>query len=155
MALLRIATLMGALACLVSACGGSDALSSPRSVELVGSGRSVTLTVELADTPAERSRGLMNRAELAALEGMLFVNDEDVQTSFHMKDTLIPLSVAFIAADGEIIGLLDMEPCPREACRRYEPPGAYRFALEVNQGSFERWGLGVGARVVLPEPLLG
>jgi uncharacterized protein len=61
-----------------------------------------------------------------------------------MKDTLIPLSIAFYGADGRIVRILDMEPCRRDPCPVYDPHATYRGALEVNQGEFRRWGVEVG-----------
>ena len=132
------------------ACGGTE---SPElaDIEIRGHSGPVVLTVEVADTSAERARGLMGRTELAEDRGMLFVNDGDVITSFHMEDTLILLSLAFIDADGTIVSLVDMDPCLSETCPDYEPPQAYRFGLEVNQGAIERWGVSVGDVAVLPE----
>lgn len=105
--------------------------------------------VEVADTEAARERGLMGRTELADGAGMLFVWPEDTTASFWMKDTLIPLSVAFIAADGRIMRILDMEPCPADPCPTYDPRASYRMALEVRQGSFARNGVRVGDRATL------
>jgi uncharacterized membrane protein (UPF0127 family) len=102
------------------------------------------LTVEIAGTPEERSRGLMFRDELAEDAGMLFVFEEDSEAGFWMLDTTIPLSIAFITADGTILDLQDMQPLMEERTR---PPGPYRYALEVNQGWFWRNGYAVGDRV--------
>jgi uncharacterized membrane protein (UPF0127 family) len=80
---------------------------------------------------------------------MLFEFDGDSTGGFWMKDTLIPLSIAFADADGTILRILDMEPCTAEPCRIYDPGVAYRRALEVNQGAFERWGVAEGDRLTL------
>ncbi len=106
------------------------------------------LTVELATTSAARGRGLMGREELAEDRGMLFVFSADTKTGFWMKDTSIPLSIAFIAADGTILNVQEMEPLSEELHR---PPEPYRYALEVNQGWFGRNGIGPGDRVEVPE----
>jgi uncharacterized membrane protein (UPF0127 family) len=66
-----------------------------------------------------------------------------------MKNTLIPLSIAFLDADGRILRILDMEPCEADPCPLYPPGVAYTSALEVNQGAFERWGVEVGDLVTL------
>ena len=79
---------------------------------------------------------------------MLFVFPSDTEARFWMKDTPSPLSIAFIAADGTILDVQDMEPFSTELHR---PPQPYRFALELNQGWFERNGFGVGDRVEVPE----
>ncbi len=106
------------------------------------------LTVELATTSAARGRGLMGREELAEDRGMLFVFPADTEARFWMKDTSIPLSIAFIAADGTILDVQEMEPFSVELRR---PPEPYRYALELNQGWFERNGFGTGDRVEVPE----
>ena len=146
--LIRGAALV-AVAVALGACGGEE--PSPGSIELRGDDGTVTVMVEIADTAAERRRGLSGRAGLAEDAGMLFVNEADVVTGYHMEDTLIPLSLAFIDAGGTIVTLIDMEPCAADPCPEYKPSGPYRFGLEVNQGAFGRWGVGVGAAVVLPE----
>ena len=68
------------------------------------------LTVEIADTQKSQEKGLMNRKSLDEDRGMLFVYDRDSRKSFWMKNTLIPLSIAYIAADGTIREIYDMEP---------------------------------------------
>ena len=105
---------------------------------------SVLVKAEVADTPEERSRGLSHRRSLPEDGGMLFVFFERSTAGFWMKDTLIPLSVAFFDADGEIVGIRDMAPCRKEPCPVYRPPKPYWGALEVNRGAFEEWGVDVG-----------
>lgn len=107
------------------------------------------LDVELAETPEERQQGLMHRQSLAERSGMLFLFQEPTSGGFWMKDTLIPLSIAFLDADGRILRILDMEPCRADPCPVYVPGVAYRAALEVNQGAFERAGVKVGDRVTV------
>ena len=80
---------------------------------------------------------------------MLFVFEEDVDFGFWMKNTLIPLSIAFADAGGEIVRILDMEPCEADPCTAYEPEATYRTALEVNQGAFADWGVAEGDRLTL------
>lgn len=110
--------------------------------------RSVRLAVEIAESPTARARGLMHRAKLPEGAGMLFVYPASAPREFWMKNTLIPLSVAFISGDFRILEILDMTPAKGGG----EPPSYYsthpaRYALEVNRGWFERNGFGVGARV--------
>ena len=109
----------------------------------------VVVSVEIADTDAEREVGLMNRESLADDAGMLFVFDEDVNFGFWMKNTLIPLSIAFADAEGEIVRILDMDPCEADPCPVYEPEATYRTSLEVNQGAFGEWGVAEGDRLTL------
>jgi uncharacterized membrane protein (UPF0127 family) len=130
-----------AVVLLLSACGGTE--NSPRAIIQTGGG-DVVVHVEIADAPGERARGLMGRTELAKDAGMVFSFPEDSTSPFWMKDTLIPLSIAFYRADGRIVRILDMEPCRLDPCRVYDPRATYRGALEVNQGAFRRWGVKVG-----------
>jgi uncharacterized membrane protein (UPF0127 family) len=104
--------------------------------------------VELARTDAERARGLMERTQLDDGAGMLFVFPADTNGPFWMKNTLIPLSIAFIRADGVIVDIQDMQP--QDETLHY-PAAPYRYALEVPQGWFGRVGVTVGQRVELPE----
>jgi uncharacterized membrane protein (UPF0127 family) len=132
---------------LLSACGGgSDGGEPPRSVIQTSDGE-VAVEVEIADNGDERARGLMGRTELDPDSGMLFVFQNDVSGAFWMKNTLIPLSIAFYAEDGRIVKILDMEPCRGDPCRLYDPGVSYRGALEVNQGAFDRWNVREGDRV--------
>jgi uncharacterized membrane protein (UPF0127 family) len=108
--------------------------------------------VEIAGTPSEREHGLMGRTSLAAKEGMLFTWPEDHEGAFWMKDTLIPLSIGFYAADGRIVRILDMTPCRKEPCDLYDPGIPYRGALEVNQGAFGHWGISEGDRLRITSP---
>jgi uncharacterized protein len=108
--------------------------------------------VEVADTPAEHEQGLMGRATLPADAGMAFVFSEEHSGPFWMKDTLIPLSIAFYAGDGRILKILDMEPCDADPCPLYDPKVAYRGALEVNQGAFAGWGISAGDRLRITSP---
>jgi uncharacterized membrane protein (UPF0127 family) len=107
----------------------------------------VLVRVEIADSPSERERGLMGRRTLAPRAGMLFVYPEDVKGGYWMKGTLIPLDIAFIGSRGRILRVLTMTPCRKDPCRVYDPGVRYRSALEVNAGSFRRWGVRVGDRV--------
>jgi len=101
------------------------------------------IVVELAVSPEEQEIGLMHRTELADGRGMLFVYAEDRRLAFWMKNTLIPLSIAYIASDGTIREVRDMEPlslAPVES-ERY-----VRYALEAPLGWFDRAGLAPGDR---------
>jgi uncharacterized protein len=113
-----------------------------------GSG-DVEIPVEVADSPEERAVGLMNRESLPADAGMIFLFDEDTASAFWMKNTLIPLSIAFADEEGTIVSILDMEPCEADPCELYDPGVSYRSALEVNQGAFDDWGVDVGDRLSL------
>jgi hypothetical protein len=137
------------LAVSLAACAG-PAAPLARPAVVLESGAGVTrVRVEIAETPETRQRGLMGRTSLEDDAGMAFLWDEDTRSAFYMKDTLIPLSIAFVTADGRIVGILDMEPCAAEPCPLYDPQASYRMALEVRKGSFGRWGVRVGDRARL------
>ena len=88
------------------------------------------LRPELALTSDARSLGLMNRRPAPA-DGMLFVFPEPTSGGFWMKNTLVPLTIAFFNADGERVRKLSMTPCKTQSCPIYEPRRTYRFALEL------------------------
>jgi uncharacterized membrane protein (UPF0127 family) len=113
-------------------------------------GEKVEVRVEIADTDAERARGLMGRTALAEDRGMLFVYPDEEVRSFWMKDTLIPLSIAFIDSEGRIVDIKDMKPLDDDP-PHYVSAEPARYALEVNQGFFEEHGVKVGDRADLPE----
>ena len=107
------------------------------------------LRVEIAETPAQQERGLMYRRHLATRSGMVFVFASDTRAAFWMKNTLIPLSIAFYDGDGRILRILDMRPCRVAQCPTYDPKVAFRGALEVNRGAFRRWNVHRGDIVTL------
>lgn len=105
---------------------------------------SVLFNVELAVTPAERRQGLMGRTSLASNEGMVFLFFQPTRAGFWMKNTRIPLTVAFFNNDGRILRIMDMEPCHAMPCRVYRPGVKYDGALEVNRGALQQHGVEVG-----------
>lgn len=129
--------------------GPDPASGLPRAVVQVRGedGRVESLTVEIASTPEQRQLGLMHREALAEDRGMVFLFPADTTTGFWMKDTLVPLDIAFLAADGSVIGIREGVPLSTAIVG---PGSPYRFVLEVNRGWFERHGLGAGAVVALP-----
>jgi hypothetical protein len=134
------------------ACGSAEEVSRPNRSAALSIGTDdglVVLDVQVADTRAERETGLMGRESLSPYDGMAFVWDEPVGGTFWMKDTLIPLSIAFWDADGRIISILDMDPCTKDPCPSYGPDDPFVGAVEVARGAFERHGVAVGNRVEL------
>lgn len=103
-----------------------------------------TLRAELAATPADRQRGLMGRTHLAADAGMLFVFDAPGRHCFWMRDTPLPLTIAFIDATGQVVHRADMQP---RTDTLHCPPTAVRYALEIAQGSHLRAQLAPGAQL--------
>jgi uncharacterized membrane protein (UPF0127 family) len=103
-----------------------------------------TFQVEVAATPQQRQTGLMGRKSLADDAGMLFVFEHKDIHCFWMKNTPIPLSIAFLADDGSIVNIADMQPQTLDFHCAYKP---VRYALEVKQGGFKRRGIEAGSRV--------
>ncbi len=100
--------------------------------------------VEIAATPEVRNRGLMFRESLPPDHGMLFVFDNMTMTCFWMRNTPLPLSIAFIDEAGRIINLRDMQPYSEaDHC----PKRPMRYALEMPQGWFDRYGIKAGTLV--------
>lgn len=108
--------------------------------------RVTTLKIEAVDTPDAMSRGLMGRESLAANSGMLFDFGEEVENAFYMKNTSIPLSIAFIGLDGKVLSIENMKPFD---VTPVAPPGKYRYAVEVNQGWFSSNGIKAGTVAVI------
>ena len=102
------------------------------------------IDTQLAMTPVERQIGLMNRPAMPTHEGMLFVFEEPTKQCFWMKNTLLPLTAAFVADDGTIINLEDMKPQTLDAhCSTKE----VRYVLEMNQGWFVKRGIKAGSKL--------
>lgn len=97
--------------------------------------------VEVAQTPEERARGLMGREHLGPDEGMLFIFEKEDYHSFWMKDTRIPLSLAFIDKQGRILKITDMKPFTLES---HSPPAPILYALEMRRGWFSAHGIKTG-----------
>ena len=94
----------------------------------------------------------MNVRALPKNEGMAFVLSGTPNVSFWMKDTLIPLSVAFVAGNGRIISESDMDPCTADPCPTYPASGPYTMAIEANLGWFHEHGVRVGSKARLEVP---
>lgn len=99
---------------------------------------------EVAQSPEQRATGLMNRPTMAASDGMLFVFEEASEQCFWMKNTLLPLSIAFIADDGSIVNIADMKP---QALASHCSAKPVRYALEMNQGWFAKRGIKAGTKL--------
>jgi len=107
-----------------------------------------TLEVEVARSAEERAQGLMSHKQLGPDNGMIFVWDSPVQRGFWMKDTAIPLSIAFIAEDGTIIDIQEMQPF---STKQHMPASEYVYAVEANQGWFSDHGINVGGSAQFSE----
>jgi len=143
---LAVTTLGVALA----GCGRSPVCTAPSAQLTIRStsGTSV-LAVGVPDTPLQQARGLMGRGHLGADDGMAFVFTAPTSAAFWMKDTKIPLSIAFWDSRRRIVDVMDMTPCRAAPCRRYRSSRPYVGAVEANRGYFARHGIGIGDRVRL------
>jgi uncharacterized membrane protein (UPF0127 family) len=129
------------------ACEGAQ----PDRLDLVVDG--TPILVEVADEPPERSLGLMYRDTMGADHGMLFVYPDAEVRSFWMKNTRLPLSIAYLDAAGTIVHIADMRPLDTTAVPSVRPA---MYALEVHQGWFAAHGVEVGDKVTgLPGPSKG
>lgn len=133
-ALLMAGAIMLAVSCKVS------------SIAFRNDSRVSTLKIEVADNPGALSRGLMGRESLPADSGMLFDFGREVDTTFWMKNTSIPLSIAFIGSNGRVLAINDMRPFDETPVT---PPGNYRYAVEVNKGWFSSHGIKAGTVAVI------
>jgi uncharacterized membrane protein (UPF0127 family) len=164
-----VTTLLFVVLLLVSGCGGgekdeassedtseeasqettADAVADETAIVGINTARGerVEVRVEIADEEAEQKRGLMERTALAEDAGMLFVFPGERPRSFWMRNTLIPLSIAYIDGDGAIVDIQDMQPLDETSHPSAAPA---QYALEVNQGFFEERGVQVGDEADLP-----
>jgi hypothetical protein len=140
--LLTLSSLVWALlACtLVHAQAGAQ---PPLPTVRLGAGIHV-IQAEVASSIDERAAGLMFRTEMAANAGMLFRFEQPAVHCFWMKNTLLPLSIAFLADDGSIVNIADMKPQTTESHCAQRP---VRYALEMHQGWFARRGIKPGSRL--------
>jgi uncharacterized membrane protein (UPF0127 family) len=141
----RVWTVPLALLLLLYACGYGDDPEFPRGRVLIETDEgSKLIDVEVAETSDQRRTGLMFRESLNEDSGMVFIFFEPTWGGFWMKNTRIPLSIAFFDVDGKILKILHMEPCKEDPCPSYDPAVQYMGALEVNKGAFEEWGVEEG-----------
>jgi uncharacterized protein len=113
----------------------------------------VRVDAKVAESVADRQRGLMEVEDLPPGVGMLFVFEELREGGFWMKDTLVPLDIAFSDEDGEILEILTMEPCEADPCPTYDPEVAYLTALEVPAGWFAEVGVEPGDELTWSDPV--
>jgi uncharacterized membrane protein (UPF0127 family) len=146
---LRVLARAGVLASAIALGACSSGGTAAAEARIVTAGGPVTLHVTVADADPARQQGLQGVTDLAADGGMAFLFDEPVRASFWMKDTPLPLSIAFWGSDGRIVAVLDMAPCAAEPCPTYRPDVDFVGALEAHRGFFERNGVEVGDRVAI------
>ena len=116
-------------------------------------GERIDLRVEIADDPAERSRGLMFREKLPAGQGMLFIFEKPQMLNFWMKNTVIPLDILFFDEGGKFISTVTMEPCMADHCPTYPSATEAKYALEVPVGFVAQHDVEEGWRARIPPPL--
>ncbi len=122
------------------------ALAGPMTLSLGGT----TVTAEIADTPQKRAVGLMGRFSLAPDSGMLFVYPDEAVRSFWMKNTPLPLSIAYLSRSGRVVHIASMRPLSEEPVSSVHPT---MYALEMTEGWFAQHNVKVGQSVGgLPEP---
>jgi uncharacterized membrane protein (UPF0127 family) len=149
----------GALLLVVSllACGGDDNdsqagtvvgdVATPQGFETVAAtatapdGTVCEVCLWLADTSPTRARGLMGVTDLGGADGMLFRYEAPHTGTFWMKDTLLPLSIAFYDAGGAFLDSFAMQPCESEPCLHHPTPSDFVYAIEVPEGGLEPLGL--------------
>lgn len=146
----RALGVLAALALLAASCSSSINQPLPRgTLSAETDSGPVTLKVEIAADGHARRVGLMGRPRLAPDTGMVFLFDAPDSGSFWMKDTLIPLSIAFWDRSGRILRILHMTPCRADPCRYYYPGVTYQGAVETNLGWFVAHGVKRGDHVSL------
>jgi len=118
-------------------------------VTVTGAGQR-RLCAAVADTEAQRQQGLMGRTDLAGYDAMVFVFPADTDVQFYMRNTPLPLSIAWFDAAGRYVSSTDMAPCPDQpGCPTYAAAAPYRLALEVPQGGLRALGIGPGSSVAV------
>ena len=105
------------------------------------------IDAQVAATPEQRKIGLMQRKDMPQHEGMIFVFEQASQQCFWMKNTLLPLTAAFVADDGTIVNLADMKPQSTESHCSTQP---VRYVLEMNKGWFTKKGIKPGSKLAGP-----
>lgn len=122
-----------------------SALPAARAAEITLHVRQHAIHAEIAGTPAARMRGLMQRNALCGACGMLFVYPAAGRPRFWMKDTPLPLSIAFIAPDGRIVNIAEMQPGSTEL---HDPAADVQYALEMHRGWFAQHAIRPGEKVL-------
>lgn len=148
---LRMPRLPGVLVAFVCAwilavpiAGHAQAIPQPRLATVDLSAGMHNIVAEVARTPQQQQIGMMMRTRMEQHEGMLFVFDDVAPRCFWMRNTLLPLSIAFIADDGTIVNIAEMQPQSDESHCALRP---VRYALEMNKGWFAKRGIKAGMKV--------
>jgi len=154
MAIGCVAVLLGGVNCgsVPRGAAAKNNLSTMRTVPITITGRT-SYTAYVADDTTTMQLGLMNvtHDDLPLNQGMIFASRDDRLQNFWMRNTIIPLDIAYIRSDGTIVKTYTMEPLDESGYPSIEPA---RFALEVRGGQFAKWGIKAGDHVELPSELL-
>ncbi len=142
-----LAPVLAALALIAAAPASAQTEAQPKLETITLQAGMHNIRAEVARTPQQTQTGMMFRKEMAPHEGMLFVFDAPARRCFWMKNTLLPLSIAYIADDGRIVDVLDMQPLSEASHCSSQP---VRFALEMNQGWFAKRGIKPGFKLKGP-----
>jgi uncharacterized membrane protein (UPF0127 family) len=147
-ALLLFALLLPAAAVLAQEAGSPMILPvDPAPLVATTDQGDVRFQIEVADTPEERSRGLMFRERMPENQGMLFVFQQNLPVGFWMQNTILPLDLLFVSDKGEVRAILPGVPFSTDTI---SPGVPVRFVLELNAGTAERQGIAVGDRLSHP-----
>lgn len=133
----------------------STPLETPSVTFLIEGRDNVSISVEIADSPQERQRGLMDRESLASRHGMLFVYGEEQELSFWMKNTSIPLDIIFIDERGVVINVAHAKVpanTSSDGYRQYESTEPAKYVIEVNRGFVNTSGVVPGTRIAVRGP---
>ena len=110
----------------------------------------VSIIVEIADDPSERSQGLMDRTKLCEKCGMLFIFDQPQEVSFWMKNTLIPLDMIFVSEDMKIVKVHEnVQPCESDPCPTYSSDESVKYVVETNADFVRENGIEVGNIILI------
>ena len=109
----------------------------------------LVLHPKIAETAVSQQRGLMGVHRMPAEAGMIFQFETPIATGFYMKNTLIPLDIAFWGSNNRIVKIFHMVPCKADPCPIYAPGQTYVGALEANRGVLAKHGVAIGDRVVV------
>jgi len=140
----RLLPVLAAVALLSPAWGGAQEVPQMNLQRVKLSAGMHLIDAQVASTPQQRQIGLMLRKEMPQHEGMVFVFEQASQQCFWMKNTLLPLTAAFVADDGTIVNLADMKPETTESHCSAQP---VRYVLEMNKGWFEKKGIKAGSKL--------
>lgn len=126
-----------------------EGFDATRAIVTTADGDECDVCVWLADTSQQRSRGLMFVTDLGSADGMAFRYPRPHTGTFWMENTVLPLSIAFFAPDGDFVESFDMEPCISDTCPKYSTPRGFAVAVEVPQGELTAFGMVAGSRLEL------